>query len=107
MKKYFIICLLLSLCSCSSREIAIVVDKPVIPVNAPAEVESPVVSFFVTKDSEDNTLYSFDENNFIKLKKFLLDITRNNELSREIICFYNEDICSTNSKSLEKSLQKK
>lgn len=99
MKKLFLILGLLNLCSCANRETAIVVDKPVIPVYVPSEVRSTNISISVTKDSENNTLYSFDENNFIKLKKFLLDITRNNEFTREVVCYYNGDICLSSEKS--------
>ena len=94
LKKFCIgIALSVLLSGCSHKEVAIVVDKPTVPVYVPAEVASPEIVLFVTKDNEGNTLYSFDENNFIKLKKFLLDITRNNEFTREVVCYYNKDIC--------------
>lgn len=95
MFKKFSICMVTAfvLSGCSHKEVAIVVDKPTVPVYVPAEVASPEIILFVTKDNDGNTLYSFDENNFIKLKKFLLDITRNNEFTREVVCYYNKDIC--------------
>lgn len=107
MKKFIFSLILLSLVGCSShKEIAVVVDKPIVPVYTPAEVQPPTITLFITKDKDNNTLYSFDENNFIKLKKFLLDITRNNEFTREIVCYYNRDICELKVLVSEKSSKK-
>lgn len=92
MKK--LICLFSLLVSaCSTTPVAVVVDLPDIPVLTPTDVARTNIVLHVFKDEQGNTMYSFDEINFIKLKKFLLDITKNNNNTRDLICYYHKETC--------------
>ena len=84
---------ILSSCSLFNKPTSVVVDVPTIPVYIPTDVSTEKVYLHIVKDQEGNTLYSFDETNFLKLKKFILDVTKNNNFTREALCYYNEDIC--------------
>lgn len=92
MKKFILLTTFL-LSACASKPTAVVVDVPTIPVYIPADVKTEAVYLHVTKDEQNNTLYSFDEQNFLKLKKLILDVTKNNNYTREALCYYNEEIC--------------
>lgn len=93
MKKFLLMFSLCMLSGCANKPTAVVVDVPTIPVYVPADVLSETIYLHVTKDQDNNTLYSFDETNFLKLKKLLLDVTKNNNFTREALCYYNESIC--------------
>ena len=94
MRYLLLLCLLL--CSCANKEVPIVVEKPEVTIILPTSVNAPDINLSVIKDENNNTLYSFDENNFVKLKKMILDLTKYNELSREVICFHDESACKQN-----------
>lgn len=88
----------LMLSACATNPTSVVVDVPTIPVYIPADVKTESVYLHVTKDEQGNTLYSFDEKNFLKLKKLLLDVTKNNNYTREALCYYNRDVCTIKQK---------
>lgn len=92
MRKLLLLSILL-LTSCATKQNTVVVDVPTIPVFIPAEVKAEQIFIHVQKDQNGLSLYTFDETNWFKLKKFLLDITKNNNYTREALCYYNEDIC--------------
>lgn len=96
MFKYFLIIISLLLTSCASTTpTSVVVETETIPVYLPSEVQTTPIYLHVIKDNNNNTLYSFDEANFILLKKFLIDITKNNNFTKEALCYYNPNICKT------------
>lgn len=94
--RYSLLLFLLLLCSCANKEVPIVVEKPEVTIILPTSVDAPAINLSVIKDENNNTLYSFDENNFVKLKKMILDLTKYNELLREVICFHDESVCNQN-----------
>lgn len=87
--------LLLNLClvGCTTKSVPVVIEKPEVIINLPTAVNAPEINLYVTKDENNNTIYSFDENNFTKLKKMILDLTKFNQLTREVICFYDSQSC--------------
>ena len=97
MKKYLVLSIL-ALTSCTTKPTTVVVDTPVIPVYIPADVKSEQIFLHVQKDEDGNSLYVFDETNLFKLKKLLLDVTKNNNYTREALCYYNEDVCKVETK---------
>lgn len=90
---FFIFCFICFMSSCASKTTSVAVDIPKIPVYVPQGVKNPVIQIRIVKTENNEVFYSFDEKNFIKLKKFLLDVSKNNEFLKEAFCYFEENVC--------------